>query len=268
MTGWRLELRAPLAARADLSGIVPARLAGLGPAEIGRLDVPLGTRRVALGELFSVRSIASPVIELTGDPRLDGVGAGLDEGTILVEGTVGAHAGSGMTGGRLAIAGDAGEGLARGMRAGRVTLSGDAGPRVGGALPGAKAGMRGGVVAIAGDAGPRAGERLRGGLILVGGAAGADAAAGMIAGTLAVRGGLAGEAGVGMRRGSLILAQEPRVLATGFGDTGEHDLIALLVLARRVPELTELFGGPLTGRARRHVGDRLVGGEGEILVLC
>jgi formylmethanofuran dehydrogenase subunit C len=70
-----------------------------------------------------------------------------------------------------------------------------------------------------------------------------------------------------MRRGSLLLAQAPETPAPGFVDTGSHDFIALLLLARRVPELAALFGGGLSGRARRLAGNRLAGGEGEILLL-
>lgn len=267
MSGYRLKLRAPLDARLDLSGITPAALAGLGTDDVARKDVFLGAQRVALGEVFEVSTGASAALVVSGDPRLDEVGADLAAGEILVEGPVGAHAGARMAGGRLVVRGDAGDGLAAGLVAGRIEVSGHAGARLGSALPGERLGMRGGLVQVAGNVGAGLGERLRGGLVLVAGDAGPGAATDLIAGTVAVAGRLGPDAGRGMRRGSLLLGQVPDGLAPGFADTGSHDLVALLLLARRVPELAALFGGGLSGRAQRLAGNRLVGGEGEILLL-
>lgn len=267
MSGYRLKLRAPLDARLDLSGITPAALADLSPDEVARKDVFLGAQRVALGAVFEVTTGASEALVVSGDPRLDCVGADLAGGEILVEGPVGAQAGARMTGGRLVVRGDAGDGLAAGLVAGRIEVSGSAGARLGSALPGERLGMRGGLVQVAGGVGAGLGERLRGGLVLVAGDAGPGAATDLIAGTVAVAGRLGPDAGRGMRRGSLLLGQAPDGLAPGFVDTGSHDLVALLLLARRVPELAALFGGGLSGRARRLAGNRLVGGEGEILLL-
>ncbi|MFG1478294.1 formylmethanofuran dehydrogenase subunit C [Xanthobacter sp. V4C-4] len=267
MSGYRLKLRAALPARLDFSGITPAALAGLGAEAVARKDVFLGNQRVALGEVFEVAEAASAALVVSGDPRLDFVGADLAAGEILVEGPVGAFAGARMAGGRLVVRGEAGDGLAAGLAGGRIEVSGTAGARIGSALPGERLGMRGGLVSITGSVGPGLGERLRGGLILVGGAAGADAATDLIAGTVAIAGPLGPDAGRGMRRGTLLLAQPPQALEPGFVDTGSHDLVALLLLARRVPELAALFGGGLSGRAQRLAGNRLVGGEGEILLL-
>lgn len=267
MTGYRLKLSAPLEARLDFTGVTPAALAGLGAAGVARREVLLGNRRVALGALFAVSEVASEALVVSGDPRLDFVGADLTEGEILVEGPVGALAGARMAGGRLVVRGDAGESLAAGLVAGRIEVSGAAGPRLGCALPGERLGMRGGLVHVAGNVGPGLGERLRGGLVLVGGDAGAGAALDLVAGTIAVAGRAGPDAGRGMRRGTLLLGSAPEELAPGFVDTGSHDFVALLLLARRVPELARLFGGGLSGRARRLAGNRLAGGEGEILVL-
>lgn len=268
MSSYRLHLRAPLAARADLSAITPAGLARLTEREVAFLSVPFGAGRAALGDLFEVGRSGSDALVIGGDGRLDFVGAGLDGGEIRVEGPVGAFAATGMAGGALVIEGDAGEGLACDLQGGRVTVLGAAGPRLGCASSGARAGMRDGLVEVKGDAGPHLAERLRGGLILVGGDAGPGAAFGMIAGTVAVKGRLGPGAGRGMRRGTLLLAREPEPPAAGVVENGAHDLVALALLSRRVPQIAALFGGVLSGRATRRVGDRLVGGEGEILVLA
>ena len=265
--GYRLSLRAPLAARLDLSGIGPDALDALAAAEVAALQVPLGAGVAPLGDLFTVEEGAPGMLVISGDARLDGVGAGLAAGEIRVEGPVGVRAGAGMSGGLLRIHGSAGDSLAAGLSGGRIEVAGDAGADVGGALPGERRGMSGGTVSIAGSVGPRLGARLRGGLVLVGGDAGPRAAEGLIAGTLAVAGRLGPGAGRGMRRGTLLLATPPEAPAPGFVDAGPQDFIMLALLARRVPELAAVFGGRLSGRAVRLVGDRLAGGEGEMLVL-
>lgn len=263
--GTVLRLKAPLAARLDLTGILPETLAGREPAEIAALPLAYGGRRVALGELFDVgETEGERLVFAEGDPRLDHVGDGLAAGEILVEGEVGTQAGARMRGGRLAIAGDAGSLAGAGLRGGRIEIGGSAGERVGGAPSGARRGMEGGVIAIAGDAGARAGERLRGGLLLIAGDAGEGLATDMIAGTISVGGAIGSGAGRGMKRGTVLVRQLP-LLAEGFVDTGSHDLVMLRLLARRVPDLAEPIGG--ARQARRLVGDRLQGGHGEFLLL-
>lgn len=263
----RLVLKAPLEARLDCTGLLPAALAGLSEAAAERLVLPYGTKRAALGDLFTVTRGASAALVISGDPRLDCVGAGLSAGEILVDGAIGAGGGRGMAGGRLVVRGAAGDDLAAGMAGGRIEVSGGAGARLGGPVPGARTGMRDGLVKIGGDAGPLAGTRQRGGLILIAGAAGERAAEGMLAGTLAVAGGIGPRAGRGMQRGSLLLGRPPDHLPDGFASCGAADFVMLLLLARRVPEIAAVFGGGLSGRAERLVGDRLSDGEGEMLIL-
>lgn len=267
MSGFRLTLRAPLTARVDASSLTPTALAGGGPADVAARTVPFGAGVARVSDLFAVAATESAALILSGDPRLDYVGADLMDGEIIVEGDVGASAGAGMSGGRLVVTGTAGDGLAAGLSGGRIEVSGCAGANVGGPKPGERQGMRGGVVSIAGDVGPGLGVRLRGGLILVGGDAGPGAADGLLAGTLAVAGRLGSGAGRGMKRGSILVTTRPEALAPGFAEAGPQDFVVLQLLARRVPELAALFGGRLTGRAVRLVGNRLAGGEGEILVL-
>jgi formylmethanofuran dehydrogenase subunit C len=267
MSGLRLVLKAPLEARLDCTGLLPAALSGLSEAAAERRVLPYGTSRAALGDLFTVTRGASAALVISGDARLDFVGAGLGAGEILVDGPIGAGGGWGMTGGRLVVRGAAGDDLAAGLAGGRIEVSGAAGARLGGPLPGARTGMRDGLVKVGSGTGPLAGVRQRGGLILIAGDAGERAAEGMIAGTLAVAGGIGPRAGRGMRRGSLLLGRAPDLVPDGFASCGAADFVMLLLIARRVPELAAVFGGGLSGRAERLVGDRLSGGEGEILVL-
>lgn len=266
MSAIHLTLRAPLTARVDASGLSPATLSGRTRQEVAALHVPWGAGIASLGELFEIAEVEGEGLVLSGDPRLDFVGAGLAAGEITVEGAVGFGAGAGMSGGRLLIRGEAGDALASGLSGGRVEVTGSAGAWVGGPRPGERQGMSGGTVSISGSAGAELGARLRGGLIVVGGNAGPRAADGLIAGTLAVAGRLGPGAGRGMKRGTLLLAMPPEALAPGFVESGPQDFVALRLLARRVPELAAVFGG-FSGRALRLVGNRLAGGEGEILVL-
>lgn len=267
MSGHRLTLRAPLQARADLSGLTPAALAGLDGDAVSRLTLPYGNGRAPLGDLFMVASEGVARLVIEGDRRLDHVGAGLTEGEIHVEGPVGAYAGRSMSGGLLKVDGDAGDAAACGMTGGRIAISGSAGARLASAPSGARRGMSGGLVEVKGAAGPLAGERLRGGLVLISGDAGEGAASNLIAGTMAVGGHLGPDAGRGMKRGTLILAQKPEGLAAGFVHGGEPDLVALLYMSRKHKEIAAFFGGGVSGHALRYVGDLFAGGEGEVLVL-
>lgn len=267
MSGFRLTLKAPLAARVDASSLLPAALADASVTDVAARSLPFGTGTALLGDLFAVEATEQDGLVISGDRRLDHVGAGMTAGEVRIEGSVGAAAGAGMSGGRLTISGDAGDGLAAGLSGGRIEVFGNAGDRVGGPQPGERQGMRGGVVSIAGSVGDGLGARLRGGLILVGGNAGTGAADGLLAGTLAIAGRLGPGAGRGMKRGTVLVATAPDALAPGFIEAGPQDFIALKLLARRVPDLAALFGGQLSGRAVRLVGNRLAAGEGEILVL-
>ena len=264
MSGVSLKPRAPFEARVDLSGITPAVTCPLTLRELEHLAVPFGAKSVPLAELFFIESAPEGVLLIEiGDSRLDGVGAGMLEGELIVDGTVGAWAGRGMGGGVLRIAGEAGDFLGAELSGGRIELAGNAGAHLGGASSGSRRGMSGGVLKVGGSAGARAAERQRGGLIVIEGDAGAELATDMIAGTVSVAGAIGPNAGRGMKRGT-IFAKEVPVLAAGFVDTGTHDLIALRLLARRVPELAGVLDGKAS--ARRLVGDTLLSGQGEVLV--
>ncbi|RTL97538.1 formylmethanofuran dehydrogenase subunit C [Ancylobacter aquaticus] len=263
MTGVSLKPRAPFEARVDLSSLTPEVTGPLSLRELEHREVPCGGRSVKLAELFFVEGAPDGVllVEL-GDVRLDGVGAGMTKGELIVDGTVGAHAGRGMSGGMLRIGGDAGDFLGSEMSGGRIELAGNAGSHAGAAGSGARRGLSGGVLRIGGHAGPHAAERQRGGLITIAGDAGEGLATGMIAGTVSVGGTIGPLAGRGMKRGTIFVNTVPE-LPAGFIDTGTHELVALRLIARRVPELSALLGG--WTRARRIVGDTLIGGQGEVL---
>lgn len=264
----RLEPRAIPSARLSLEGILPERLVGMAELEIAALPVLCGTRRLPLGEFFSVRRAgdAEEAVVIGGDDRLDDVAAGMTRGEILVDGNVGATLGRGMVGGRVAVAGRAGWGVATAMRGGEVRVRGDVGDQLGGALPGEHVGMSGGKVVVLGDAGSAVGDRMRRGLVLVVGRAGPFCAARMRAGTLVVGGALGPHAGVAMRRGTLVALDGSLPIPASFAPSGTHDLVFARLLARSLMGhgLEALL--PRFERLQRWVGDLAVGGQGEILV--
>lgn len=264
-----LSQRVALPGRVDMAGILPRRLAGLAPGAVAELTVRLDGRPLALGELFHVRpgDPAHLVVhcEAADGARLDRLGAGLDEGCLIVEGPAGDRAGQAMRGGELILRGGCADFAASAMQGGLLRIQGPAGDWLGGPAPGERAGMAGGVVTVAGSVGQRAGERMRRGLILIRGDAGDYCASRLLAGTIAVAGRCGHQAGWGLRRGTLVLARPPASLPATFNDAGclETDYLGLL---RRHSELLLAGVIPAGNRFRRHQGDLAWGGKGEILV--
>lgn len=255
MSGVALSFRGGAGTRADLSDLLPERIAGLGPEEIARIPLATAGGPVPLGELFEVETLATEtggaegsLLIRSGGAVLDRVGARMGKGLIEVEGDVGDLAGAQMSGGTLRIRGNAGN-------------------RLGGVLPGETKGMRNGLILLSGDAGDRVGERLRRGTIVIDGSVGADCGAFMTAGTVAVAGGCGPRPGFGMRRGSLILGTEPASLPVGFVDAGIRDWVFLRLLQSYLAETGGWLAARTLGRSRRYIGNLAEHGLGEILVL-
>lgn len=269
MSGLVLTVRDGGGPPIDLTGVLPERLAS-GEVALAALPVVRGRGRVPLGELFALRP-GGPADTLVLRPegvRLDGVGAGMAAGSIVVEGDCGDGAGTAMRGGALRVEGGCGVYAAAEMAGGRLDIAGSAGDFLGAPLPGSPRGMRGGVV-VAGRAGERVGERMRRGLIVVRGEVGGWCGARMIAGSILAGGAVADGLGTAMRRGSILLGRDPGRPPVGFVDSGDHPLLFLELMRRHLVAAgiwPEAF--PATGtRARRLIGDRSAGGLGELLVL-
>lgn len=270
MSALTFRLKAPPRQRVDLSPLTPERLRNLGVAEIARVELASGNRRVAVGDLFDVSSGAPGEIMISGaTAKLDFIGRDMAEGSILVDGDAGAYLGQNMRGGRLRVTGGVGPWAAAEMQGGSIVIGGDAGDFLGAALPGAMRGMSGGIVTVRGRAGERAADRMRRGIIVVHGAAGAFAGARMIAGTLAVLGSGGGAyPGLGMKRGTLLFRELPQAVLPTFADCGTHELGFIALLARTIRELESeaALDAALGTRVRRYIGDVATGGKGEILV--
>jgi formylmethanofuran dehydrogenase subunit C len=261
-----LAMRSSPEERLDLSPLVPHRLAGKTTAEIGKLELQTGRRRITVGDVFRLSSGDATRIRIEGaTDRLDQIGQDMAGGEIVVEGDVGNQAGRLMRAGHLSIDGNAGHWTASGMRGGYVEIVGTAGDRLGGPLAGETAGMRGGVVVVRGDVGERVGDRLRRGTIIVEGRAGAHAGSRMIAGTLVLRRRAGRLPGYLMRRGTIVLAGGCEELSPTFLDCGMHDLVAIRLMAAFIKEHSGAAATALRRPLRRFAGDMAVLGKGEIL---
>ena len=262
-----LTLKQGLNRPVDMSAVKPSALAGLTAFEISSLVLGSGATAVALGDVFDVSGAPDSNVTISGGSSyLDYVGAGLDSGSVTVDGPVGNYAGTAMKGGRLDIRGDAGAYLASRMSGGIATVKGNAGDFVGGTRPGDRFGMTGGIVVIEGDIGARAGDKMRRGTVIVKGKAGPGAGTRMIGGTIWAEGGFGADPGLMMRRGTLIGSKVERLLPT-FSDCGKHDLVIVRVLNRYLKQtLGDLAPKPLPLMVQRIAGDMATIGKGEILL--
>lgn len=279
MSALTFRLKAPLPDRLDVSPLIPERLSGLMVDQIRYLELWLGGQAVPAGELFDIdRSIdeahapeaaldptAEDVRFESGDPRLDRLGAGMTTGRLTVHGSVGSRLAENVSGGLIRIHGSAGAYAGTLMSGGRVIVDEHVGDYLGGAWPGARHGLRGGRIQVGGDCGDRAGYRMRRGELLISGSAGSACGARMIAGTIAVAGRLGPGAAYAMRRGT-ILASEPPKTAAIMADCGLHEPVYLMTMVRGWQQLDPVFRFQAPIRyTRRLIGDRSVGGDGEIL---
>jgi formylmethanofuran dehydrogenase subunit C len=261
------ELKSVPDQRLDLSPLTPEGLHGLGRKDIEALAI--GTTRIPLtvGDAFKVKGKdASKIVFAGTDGRCDKIGAGMTEGTIVVDGDAGAYLGAGMKKGDIEVKGSAGVLAGASMAGGTIAISGHAGERAGGVYVGETLGMRGGVLTIGRNAGSLLGERMRRGLVVVGGDAGDYAGGRMVAGTILFKRGVGANAGFGLRRGTLIFAKEPKDLLPTFGDCGVLEFDYLRLLERWLR--TNGKPAKLGARARRLIGDMSVLGKGEILILA
>jgi formylmethanofuran dehydrogenase subunit C len=262
----QLSLKSLPAQRLDLSVLVPNRIAGKSLAEIAALDLATTSEKVTVGDIFKLKGAASDEIIIEGgSERFDSVGAGMQSGTLHIEGDVGQNAGRLLSGGHLTIVGSTGHYAGSGMSGGKLEILGDAGDFLGGPREGEVHGMSGGLVIVRGSAGNRAADRLRRGTIIVEGDAGDWPASRIVAGTLVVVGASGINPGYLMKRGTLVLGHASPLTPT-FIDCGPLHSAFLNVFSRAMkPDSrigAKLFASPL----RRVMGDMAVLGKGEILL--
>jgi formylmethanofuran dehydrogenase subunit C len=262
-----LTLRAQPPARIAAGALVPEHLRGLDAGSVAAMSIRCGRSRVKVGELFDVSGTGDEVLVFAGDlRRVDGIGAVMSGGRVLVQGSCGDHVGARMRGGEIYVDGDAGCWAGAEMASGVVRILGDAGARLGGAYPGVRAGMSGGEIVVSGDAGEEAGAGMRRGLIAVGGRTGSGAGLRMLAGTVIALRGIGAEAGLGNRRGSLVSGAPVEPLP-GYTFAIRYRPPAVRLQLRRARELGLTPGEALfVGAWARWSGDRTELGRGELLI--
>lgn len=251
--------------RADL--LTPERLDGAGASGAAALTVRCGRELPAVGDLFDVSGTGAEQVVLVGDlRRVDGIGATMSRGRVVVEGPCGDHVGAGMSGGEIVVHGGAGAWAGAELRGGVLRIEGAAGARLGGAYPGERAGMTGGEIVVSGDAGEEAGACMRRGLVVVGGASGSGAGLRMLAGTVIALHGIGAEAGLGNKRGSLVSGAGVQPLPSyTFATSFRPPALRLQLLRARELGLT-VDDALFRGTWARWAGDRTELGRGEILI--
>jgi formylmethanofuran dehydrogenase subunit C len=243
------RLKSPLQQRADFSEVLADPWIALSAREMAERPVYLERDgRVFLGDLFELQGEPDGRIRFVGDlENADRLGAGLKQGEVIVEGSVGREAGLAMAGGALDI-------------------TGDAGPRAGAAPLGHKRGMTGGELIVRGSAGEEAGASMRRGLLAIAGSTGDKAGFAMIAGTVIVFGSAGADTGLWSRRGSVIALgaiTPPRTYA--YACTYEPAFVRLMLTRLLTRYRLPVKRAHLTGFYRRYSGDMSELGKGEIL---
>lgn len=268
----RLRLRHDITVGLDLRGVLPSRLLPMSIEEAAKVTVWEGNRRVELGELFHIETETrrEETLRLIGNlAKADNIGAGLDGGTLFVQGAVGHHAGQEMKSGSLYIHGHVGNNLAEGMKSGFIKVLGNVGDRVGAPLPGLKKGMAGGNIFILGSAGKELGHRMRRGTIAVTNDCGDFLGYEMLTGTIFVGGKAGAHAGLSMRRGTIILNGNKQAdLMAGFIHACQFKPTMMPLLVQEferleVPEVARLMS---TASYDLYHGDLAQMGRGEILL--
>ncbi|HET6578511.1 MAG TPA: hypothetical protein VFG66_09315 [Gemmatimonadales bacterium] len=249
MSGLLARLTTPLPGPADFSAVLAGAWSGLPAAELAARPVELaGHGPIPLGELCPVSGEPDGSIRFEGDFRQAArLGAGLAEGSMVIDGSVGDEVGLGMA-------------------AGAIEVRGDAGARAGAAAPEARRGMTGGELVVHGSVGPGAGALMRRGLLAAGGTVGHHAGAGMLAGTIVAFGPIGMAAGLWSKRGSLVALDAVTIPST-YRYACTYQPIHLRLIFTR---LRERYGLPveerhISGRYRRYSGDLADLGKGEIL---
>jgi formylmethanofuran dehydrogenase subunit C len=243
------RLRSPLQHRADFGDVLAGSWPSLSSRELAERPVYLESGQpVALGEMFELKGEPKGHIRFTGDLALaDRLGAGMTEGDVVVEGSVGNEAG-------VALAG------------GTIVIEGNVGARAGAAPLGYKRGMTGGELVVLGSAGPGAGAIMRRGLIAIGKKAGDQTGLGMIAGTVVVFGATGADSGLWSKRGTVVALGGITPPPT-YVYACTYQPVHLRLLLTRLSARYDLPVRPrhLKGFYRRFSGDMAELGKGEIL---
>ena len=245
----------------------PVRLKGLSQSGIERLKILHGNRTVRVGDFFRVTGNGQLFLRLQGDlSRVKYIGAGMTEGEVRIDGSVGMHLGAGMSGGLIHVSGDASDWVGPEMSGGRIVVMGNAGHMVGSAYRGQRVGIQGGEILVHGNVKNELGSAMRRGLIAVGGQAGDFVGVNMRAGTIVVMGGMGIRAGAGMIRGSIVSFEPLEMMPSFSYSCWLRPTFLRFYLCHLGQSGFEIGDEYMGGRYRRYCGDGVEENRGEILV--
>ncbi len=269
MSAFIFTLKAEPKQRIDCSPLTPDNLQDKSLADIASMELAVGNSTQRLDALFDIAEGDSNSIHIKNShAKLDFIGRNMTQGSIIVDGNVGAYAGIFMEGGELTINGDTDIYTACEMAGGQIKVNGNAGDFIGGARPGYKNGMTGGTVIITGNTGARTGDHMRRGYIFIEGNAGDYCGSRMVSGTIAVLGNCGAHLGYAMKRGTILLTQMPsRGITANFNDCGSHTLAFLPLMFASFKKLDSEFANvEAFSRVQRYAGDLAGIGMGEVLI--
>ncbi len=255
----------------DLSALTPDTLLAAGTSrEIARIELLLGSTKVNVGDLFSIKGENPEDIELRRTTeRITRVGARMSRGRITVKAHGGSYLGYGMKGGTIKVADNCGSWLGCDMNWGRIEVDGNAGDYIGAGTRDNMHGMRDGLITVWGNAGRRTGDRMRRGMVMIGGDAGDFTGVEMIAGTILILGKSGKLPGYGMKRGSIILGKRPGRIGSTLVDSGFLKMEYLRLFFKQLSRMGSRYRffrnfGP---EVRLYAGDIANNGKGELMVL-
>lgn len=257
--------------RVDMSPVIPEYLSGKKLADIKKVKVQSGNKRLRLDSLFEISGNTDhdKIIIRRCSDKLDFIGHAMSRGIINVSGTAGNYLGKDMQGGKIVASGSAGLWTATGMKDGHIEIKKDVGDYLAATAPGNKYGIQGGCILIHGNAGARVGERMRRGIIAIQGNAGDYCGCRMHAGTIMVLGMSGKNVGFNMKRGSIILAKKPTTIPATFNDCGNFEFGFITLILKELSMISRHFKALQISNsiAQRIVGDLAVAGKGELLIL-
>jgi formylmethanofuran dehydrogenase subunit C len=247
--GIEAQLRGTLSERVDCAELLPTGWGAMTAQQLA--ERPIYLERAGLvpfGDLFQLSGEPAGKLRLVGQlEQADRIGAGLAEGEVIVESSVGDETGLGMAGGSIDVRGNAGD-------------------RTGAAAPGRKRGMLGGELVVRGSAGVEAGSYMRRGLLVIVGSAGDRAGLGMIAGTVVIVATAGPSTGLWSKRGSIVALGSITPPPTyAFACTYRPIHLRLLLSRLRARYDLPLQRRHITGLFHRFSGDFSELGKGEIL---
>src|SRR4030095_12255142 len=254
----------------EVEGLTPSAIRSMPLADIQRIEIFEGNRKVPLADFFDVTGDPSDGrLEFEGNlAGVHWIGAQMSDGEIHIRGDAGRHVGSEMTGGTIHVHGNASDWVGGEMHGGLIHVHGNAGHLVGSAYRGSAKGMTAGVILIDGSACNEVGLTMRRGLLAVGGECGDFVGANLIAGTVLVFGPCGNRPAAAMRRGTVgLFGANPPSLLVSFRKSCVCQPTFLRLILRHLESLG--FAVPSEcyhANYGIYHGDHVAVGRGEILI--